>query len=127
MQPTVANHEIEVPPIDFRRLKMITDTETEIASILEIFFKTTEEIVADMKDASLSGAFTQWKDAAHKLRGAAANIGMAPLEKLCLESEKIGWLDESDRTSMMQQIATEIAHIQAYIARKNPFLLISGK
>jgi hypothetical protein len=127
MSPTIASHEIELLPMDFRRLCLVADTEQEKASILEIFFKTTEEILVEMKDASRCNLPLQWKNAAHKLRGAAANIGMAALEKLFLESEKIAWIPDTSRDSLLRQINDEIAHIKAFIAKTDPFLLISGE
>ncbi|GEM_PF-1779497 len=126
MQPFIGTIEIELPPIDFRRLHLIAETEGEKASFLEIFFKTAEETIAEMKEASCKDANAEWKNAAHKLRGASANIGMAALEKLCLDSERITWAASGARGDMLQKIADEIARVKNFIAEKDPFLLVSG-
>ena len=73
------------------------------------------------------GAQTQWKNAAHKLKGVAGNMGMAALEALCLEAEKTAWPAIDQCGDLLQKIADEIAHIKAFIAQKNLLLLPPGE
>jgi len=112
--------------MDFRRLDMIAETEQEKANLLEFFFKTTDDILAEMKDALKEQSASHWKEAAHKLRGGAANIGMALLEKLCLDSEKIPFDSPSDADVMLKRLENETLRVKAYIAEKAPFLLTPG-
>jgi len=118
--------ENEQPPMDFRRLEMIADTEQEKAILLEFFFKTTDDILLEMKNALKNRAASDWKEAAHKLRGAAANMGMVPLEKLCLDSEKTTFGPPSDADVLFKSVENETLRVKAFIAEKAPFLLTSG-
>jgi HPt (histidine-containing phosphotransfer) domain-containing protein len=122
MEPKISPFEFGAPPIDFRRLDLFAETERKKSSLLAFFFETTEEILAEMKNALGSGDQTQWKEAAHKLRGAAGNIGTSPLEKLCLESERTA-SDQDACSMLMKKIEDEIARIKAFIAREAPSVL----
>jgi HPt (histidine-containing phosphotransfer) domain-containing protein len=108
------------PPMDSSRLHMVAETDAEKIALLEIFFTLTREIVATMEDSRRSEEFTQWKNAAHKLKGAAANMGMTLLESICRESEKAANSTYSQRSALLRQMKDEIAHIKAYIAEKSP-------
>jgi HPt (histidine-containing phosphotransfer) domain-containing protein len=77
--------------------------------------------MSEMKESAQIDALTQWRDAAHKLRGAAANMGMAGLEKLCLDSERT----TAPSPRLLQEIDDEIARIKTFIAEKAPSLFIT--
>ena len=119
--------EPESPPIDLRRLEMIAETEEEKIVFMECFFKTSEEIAAEMKKASESDDPLLWKNAAHKLRGAAANIGSVSIECLCLESERIAWTGIKFRGVLLQKIDDELSRLKSYIAEGRAALIFSGK
>lgn len=112
----------ELLPIDLSRLDMVADNDAEKASLLDFFFSITVDILSEMKAALEAQATTQWKDAAHKLRGAAGNVGMVPLAKLCLACETGSELS----TEMLVKIEDEIRRIKSFIAQKAPALLASG-
>ncbi|MFA5040215.1 MAG: Hpt domain-containing protein [Bdellovibrionales bacterium] len=115
--------EIDIPLFDFRRLHMIAETEQEKISFLEVFFDMAETILTEMESALRNNASLQWTEAAHKLRGAAANIGMSTLERICLESEKEGGQKPDSRIIYLKQTKDELIQIKNYIAEKHPPLI----
>ena len=126
MQPTFlssapANN--DAPPVDFGRLEMVAETEKEKAALLALFFRLANGFVATMEKARRNQEFTQWRDAAHSLKGASANLGMVALETLCTQSEKAGALTYDQRTALLKCIKDEIEHIKAYVAQHDPSLL----
>jgi len=116
--------EIDMPLLDFRRLRMVAETEREMATFLELFFETAKDILSEMEEAAHDGVLKQWKESAHALRGAAANIGSASLEQLCLKAERVSWIIPDSRDIMLQLISEEITNIRAFIIEQHPFLLL---
>ncbi len=107
---------IGFPPIDFRRLDYVAETDHEKMALLKIFFKTTTEIVSELKLTLSDGDRTGWNEASHKLRGVAGNLGMKPLEQLCLKSEKIAAWNTRTAQEFLKQIEDETTRIKTYIA-----------
>ncbi|MDR3425421.1 MAG: Hpt domain-containing protein [Alphaproteobacteria bacterium] len=112
-------------PMDFNRLQLVAETLSEKAYVLNIFFKSSWESIAAMDSALRSEEFQKWENAAHKLKGAAANFGMIALEHICRQSEKAVDADYSQRSALLQQLKSELAHIKTYIAKQDPALIIS--
>ena len=108
-----------LPPIDFTRLDLVTETPAEKLSLLALFFSMAGKFVATMDGNRRIEDFPRWKDAAHSLKGSAANLGMAVLEDLCRGAEKAASLTEEERTALLQRIRDELARIEAYLALHN--------
>lgn len=113
-------------PVDFRRMESILDTDEEKTAFLKIFFETAEDLVAEMKTAVTCRSQTKWGEAAHSLKGAAGNIGMAPLGKLCLNAERANVNDDFFCRAHILKIEDEIARAKAFIAEIHPPLLPKG-
>ncbi len=110
-------------PIDFRRLEMVTETATEKTMLLELFFSLANDTVANMQNSRRNTEFTYWQNAAHSLKGSAANLGMNTLSELCQMAEDSADMNYDKRTELLQQIREEIDHIKAYIAGSFPLPL----
>lgn len=113
-------------PLDFQRIDAIMDTDEEKASFLKIFFDTAENLLAQLKKAATRREETQWSEAAHSLKGAAGNMGMAALEKLCHDTERACPSEESLRQDHISKIEAELARVKAFIAETHPLLLSKG-
>jgi len=118
-----ANTENAIPSMDFERLKLVAETDADKASVLAIFFRAAKELVATMQNARRGEEFPQWKNAAHSLKGSAANLGMTALENVCRQAEKAADISYDRRTILLTQIKDEIERIKAYVIRQNPALL----
>jgi HPt (histidine-containing phosphotransfer) domain-containing protein len=111
------------PPIDFGRLQLVADTPEKQASVMALFFRIANEIITTMEKARDNEETRQWKEAAHSLRGASANLGMAALESFCRQSEEPPDLTDSQRNGLLENIYKEIEHIKIYLMARNPVLL----
>ena len=107
-----------LPPINLARLDMVADTEQEKATILSIFFTLAGGIISAMEEAKRSEDFLRWKDAAHSLKGSAANLGMGDLEKLCGLSEQASYLTCDQRSVLLRRIENEIGRVKTYISQQ---------
>lgn len=105
------------------RLQLVAETEAEMAALLALFFKLAKKLVATMENSLDTSNFTQWREAAHSLKGSSANLGMSALEEICRESEKCASFSREDRTALLMQVKDEIRNIHSYITRENPSLL----
>src|SRR5689334_11970475 len=100
-----------VPLLDFHRLQLVADTEQVQAALIALFFRLAGELTSAMENAA---GGEEWRNAAHSLKGSAANLGMAGLETLCRQAEKT-----IDRT-LLARIREELECIRNYIAAQNP-------
>ena len=108
------------PPIDMSRVELIAETFEEQAEILQLFFRLSNELTQSMTYARRDEEFLQWKNAAHSLKGSAANLGMANLEGACLQAEQANDWTYNQRSELLSHIRAELQRIQTYIRSINP-------
>lgn len=74
--------------MDWERLSMFTDNDPEEEkALIEMFVHYAEESLETLKNCK-SGEDEEWKKAAHKLKGSAANLGAQALSVACFEAEQ---------------------------------------
>ena len=67
---------------------MFTDNDPEEEkALIEMFVHYAEESLETLKNCK-SGEDEEWKKAAHKLKGSAANLGAQALSVACFEAEQ---------------------------------------
>ena len=77
-----------VAPVDLARLHEITEGDEEFTQdLIATFISSGEEIMAELKGFATANDREGLARAAHKLKGASANIHAVPLRQLCLELE----------------------------------------
>lgn len=64
--------------------------------LFDLFEKTAEQSLRELHDVLNDNADT-WKDSAHRLKGAAANLGAEKLANLCQKAEKLESIDEQEQ------------------------------
>jgi len=75
--------------MDWEHLNMFTDgNKEEEAALFEMFRSYAEQSLQDLKASVSEGQGEQWKNAAHKLKGSAANLGAVFLANCCEEAEQ---------------------------------------
>jgi HPt (histidine-containing phosphotransfer) domain-containing protein len=82
--------------LDRERLSLFTDGDPAEEKFLAGLFKAQAELSIEMMCRNCSsGEKTGWKEAAHKLKGSAANLGAAQLAGICAAAEQAyaeeGW------------------------------------
>ncbi|MFM9890695.1 MAG: ATP-binding protein [Rickettsiales bacterium] len=106
------------PPMDVARLLMVTEDSTEQAELLALFLNISDRFLKTMRTARREEEFSDWKAAAHSLKGSAANLGMKPLEALCRSAEKAASATYGERSMLLQQIESEMQRIRQFIAQQ---------
>lgn len=80
-----AGHE---SPVDLERLELIMDGDDDARDeFCHVYIRQSEDTIEDLRQALESGDDTQWKKAAHKLKGSSQTFGAGALSALCLEAE----------------------------------------
>ena len=67
--------------------KVKAGKKVEERELLEIFFSQANILIDVLGKAIVQEDNLAWKNAAHKLKGAAANLGANPLSELCFIAE----------------------------------------
>ncbi len=107
-------------PVDMERIAMVAETDDAKSRIFSVFFDVAEELIFSMENAMRSDAYKQWKDAAHSLKGAAANLGMDVLMERCRLAEKSDGSGLAKRRWLLENIREEVRHIKQYITVHHP-------
>ncbi|MDE3060790.1 MAG: response regulator, partial [Pseudomonadota bacterium] len=108
-------------PMDVERLRMVADSDQDQAALLALFFRMAEEFTASLEHARRRNESQRWRDAAHGLRGPAANLGMKVLENLCRTAEQAD-LSYNQRSDLLKQIRQQIDRIREYAVSNYPAL-----
>lgn len=124
MNPRMPDAPEMPPPVDFARLAQVAGTDEEKKAILVTFFRIAGEISTSMEEAKRCGDIQRWKNEAHGLKGAAANLGMSPLAELCGRAEEGAETGGTFLAELLRSIGEELQIIAAYIARRQPSLRI---
>ncbi len=97
---SVATHLVEVqseengirdaePPVDMDHLNLFTDGDKdEEKELLDLFFEQADLSLTQLRSTLKSDDHEAWKKAAHRLKGAAANLGANPLSIACAQAEE---------------------------------------
>ena len=109
------NNEDFSPPVSLERLEMIAETTAEKQNIFDLFFTIGKDTLEKMKLARRSKEFTDWKNAAHCLKGSAANLGMAQLLNKLEKAENAKNATYDERTILLNEINKELDYIKQYI------------
>lgn len=110
-------------PLDMHRLSMVAESNEERTMIIGVFFRIADELIQTMDNAMRGDAYKQWKNAAHSLKGAAANLGMNPLVDKCLAAERCDESGVAKRRFLLEAIRREVQRIRDYIMSNYPDLI----
>ncbi len=94
----------EVEIMDWERLRMFTDgNPEEEKALIEMFITYAEESLDDLKNCQ-EGENEEWKKAAHKLKGSAANLGAQALSDACMEAEQGFEQDKATKEKILYNV-----------------------
>lgn len=106
-------------PIDMEHLYSFTDGQHDIEEELcTIFVIQSEEALAILNKSFDIKSQKKWKIIAHKLKGAAANIGAKKLAKLSEKAEKLGKNDVEEKTVILDKLSKELIKIKDFVDQK---------
>lgn len=109
---------IEQSPVDIEHLNMFTEGDPEEEQeLLDLFFEQAEISVSELQAALDSGDIEAWKKAAHRLKGAAANLGANMLSGVCAEAEEHYESEGTLKKEMLKRIGVKLSDVQDFFRR----------
>lgn len=102
------------PPISHNLdgLKQFSDTEEELQEYIEIFITQSDDTLSVLKKNCTDGENTDWRNAAHKLKGGAGIMKAENLLLLCEKAEQLAEGTAADRRAVLAQIQNEYFKIR---------------
>ncbi|MCB1529419.1 MAG: response regulator [Rhodospirillales bacterium] len=112
--PTPEKEKLE-PPVDMKHFETFTDGDPEEEKeLLDLFFKQTELSIGELEESCTDDKSEDWQRAAHRMKGAAANLGANMLAKACAEAEQNYEDNQSFKENMLAKIKTRLDALQAF-------------
>jgi HPt (histidine-containing phosphotransfer) domain-containing protein len=111
-----------VAPVDLIRLQDITDGDSEFTQdLIATFIISGQEVLEELGGAMTQDDRPALVRAAHKLKGASANIHAVPLRQLCVALElRATSLSQSELRNLLAQTATEFKLACDYLQATRP-------
>jgi signal transduction histidine kinase/DNA-binding response OmpR family regulator len=107
----------DTPAIDFGQLKIVAETVAEQREVLDLFFRLAEQKLKVMGMSRRSHETKSWKEAAHYLKGSAANLGMNLLAEKCRRAELAENYTYDEATEMLDEIKAEMKQVKDFAAK----------
>lgn len=104
------------PPVDRSQLEVFTDGDPEEErELVVIFLQQAEEMIALLAKSIEGETCDIWKSAAHRLKGAAGNLGANRLYKLCQQAEANPQQPSVAKQALVQNIRDESIAIRHFL------------
>lgn len=100
--------------MDVSRLDMVADTMDEKRWLLNVFFVDAKGYVQQMHYALQHTDCLLYKESAHSLGGAAANLGMQQLEQRCSRAAHLTNLRGKQPRLLLSDIEDALTRLQDY-------------
>ena len=106
------------PPVDMAHLNLFTDGDPdEERELLDLFFEQADLSISELETALTSDDDEAWKKAAHRLKGAAANLGANTLSTSCAEAEKQYEENQISKEGMLASIKIKLNEVQLFFTK----------
>jgi len=109
------------PPVNLEHLRMFTegDREEEL-EIFDLFLGQADESIQELKDNLSDGENEAWKKAAHKLKGASANLGAEALSVHCKTAEFGFDGSAAAKQEVLDAIMAELERAASFLKKVHP-------
>ena len=104
-------------PVDLEHFNfMFEDSDPEeIKELTNLFDEQALLSIAELEKHCRDGEQEDWKKAAHKLKGSAANLGAIYLAKACEDAEQNLSAPQAEKTEILRTIQSEFKRLQNYL------------
>ena len=110
----------EEAPVDLDHLLMFTEGNMdEERELLDLFFDQAELSVLELRASLEDKAQERWKKAAHRMKGAAANLGANALSALCATAEKQHEADVQTKEVMLGHIEGALEVVSNFMSARH--------
>ncbi len=114
----VADKSASEVPIDMEHLNMFTDGNVQQEKeFLDLFFEQVDLSIANLQASCVNDDPEEWRKAAHRLKGSAANLGANPLCTVCDDAETRFQEDQVTRESMLVDINVKVSELRNFLER----------
>ncbi len=105
-------------PIDIEHLQMFTDGDPdEEKQLLDLFFEQVDLSIAELEKSCAIDDNEEWRKAAHKLKGSAANLGANSLCGVCEEAENRFEEEQGVRKAMLADINVKVSELRGFFSK----------
>ena len=104
--------------IDMDHLHMFTEGDPEEErQLFELFFEQVDLSIAELKKSCANDDNEEWRKAAHKLKGSAANLGANSLSKVCADAEAKCEEEQIVREAMLAEINMKASELRNFLIK----------
>lgn len=104
-------------PVDMEHFSVFTGGDKkEEDELINLFFTTTSEDLKALKENCAEGKNEQWRKSAHKLKGAAANLGAFELSAVCKNAELAHEKSTSEKELLLKKIIAEMDNVRTFLS-----------
>lgn len=105
--------------VDMEHFEMFTDGDPdEEKELLDMFFEQTDLSIHDLKESCANENDIMWKKAAHKMKGATANLGAYNLSAVCKKAEESFDQNRIEKEKMLADIIIGVASIKNFFENR---------
>lgn len=104
-------------PVNIDHLRSFTgDNRDEMQQLCTVFLEQAHTLAATLLKNSGDGASHQWREAAHKLKGSAANLGAFTLSEVASRAEKSHDSSEDQKEMLCHEIIRELSNVHQFLS-----------
>jgi|GEM_PF-2025548 len=119
IKQTPESEKREDAPVNIAHLESFTEGDPEIEKeLFSIFFDQMGLGLTNLEKTSIDNAHDDWRNAAHKFKGAAANLGAENLASLCASAEKDYKESEASKKAMLAALNIEAEIVQGFLEER---------
>ncbi len=110
------SNEAQDVPLDMEQIRMFTDGDPEEEKqLFDLFFTQADLSLTSLKESYDENDIMEWKNAAHKLKGSAANFGANDLRYACENAEKQYDVEQQEKEEMLHNITANLERLKSYV------------
>ena len=118
-QTVIEDKATEDAPVDMEHLALFTDGDPEEEKMLfDLFTEQADMCIESLREALDDGDEDDWKSTAHRLKGAAANLGANTLAAHCLTAETQYEDNDAAKEAYYTNITTALDAVKDFLAKK---------
>lgn len=103
-------------PVDMNHLRSLTEGDREMEKeLFRLFLLQADMSLQELSESHAAGKNEAWRAAAHKFKGAAANLGAGPLSSLCLRGEKEFEMSADEKRALLDEIRSELEKVRRFL------------
>jgi PAS domain S-box-containing protein len=107
------------PVIDMNHLNSFTEGDINYEQdLIDLFFSEYHKNLKSLITTVEANDNEEWKNAAHKLKGAAANLGATPLQEICLKAEEEAHNPEICKIKIIEQIEIQANSLENFFEKR---------